>query len=65
MINNCIVRPAVFKFKSEYELVQGSSPISDETIVPVVDSIPMIKHYKWSITRDLSLSSAANNSKTI
>ena len=43
MINNCIVRPTVLKFKSEYELVHGSSPISDATIVPVTDSIAIIK----------------------
>ena len=42
MINNCIVRPTVLKFKSEYELVHGSSPIYDATIISVSDSIIML-----------------------
>jgi light-regulated signal transduction histidine kinase (bacteriophytochrome) len=32
-INNIIGHPIVLKFKSEYELVKGVSPVSDPTIV--------------------------------
>ena len=33
LINNCIVRPKVLKFKSEYELIHGTNPITDATVI--------------------------------
>jgi hypothetical protein len=33
LINNCITIPTVLKFKSEYEMVKGSSPVTDPTVV--------------------------------
>ena len=32
-VNNCIGRPTILKFKSEYELIHGISPIQDPNIV--------------------------------
>ena len=36
-VSNCITKPIVLKFKSEYELVHGASPVSDATIIPCSD----------------------------
>lgn len=33
LVNTCISRPTVLKFKSEYEQVNGVSPIVDPTVV--------------------------------
>jgi hypothetical protein len=32
-VANCIVKPKMLKFKSEYELVHGTSPIQDPNII--------------------------------
>lgn len=52
-VNNCITKPTILKFKSEYEMVNGASPISDATIIACHDSQTMMaafdndlaKHY--------------------
>ena len=52
-VNNCITKPTILKFKSEYEMVNGASPISDATIITCHDSEKMMaafdndlaKHY--------------------
>lgn len=31
-LNSCINRPTILRFKSEYEMVKGSSPIADPTL---------------------------------
>lgn len=36
-VHNCIASPKVLKFKSEYEMVHGSSPIVDPVIIPAKD----------------------------
>lgn len=41
-INNCIVPPSVLKFKSEYELLNGVSPVSEPKIVPCHDRNQLI-----------------------
>jgi hypothetical protein len=38
LVNNCIARPTVLKFKSEYEMVKGVSPVTDAAIVQVLDA---------------------------
>jgi hypothetical protein len=38
LINNCICTPTVLKFKSEYEMVHGTSPITDPSVVPCIDT---------------------------
>ena len=38
LINNCICTPTVLKFKSEYEMVHGTSPVTDPSIVPCIDT---------------------------
>ena len=52
-VNNCITKPTILKFKSEYEMVNGASPVSDATIIACHDSQTMMaafdndlgKHY--------------------
>ena len=54
MINNCICTPTVLKFKSEYEMVHGTSPVTDPSIVPCMDTpgyetailVDLDKHYE-------------------
>ena len=41
-VNNCITKPTILKFKSEYEMVNGASPISDATILACHDSETMM-----------------------
>ena len=42
LVNNCIAKPTVLKFKSEYEMVKGVSPVTDATIIPVQDDAGML-----------------------
>jgi hypothetical protein len=37
LVNNCITSATSLKFKSEYELVHGTSPVTDPTIIPCSD----------------------------
>ena len=41
-MNNCIAKPTVLKFKSEYEMVKGVSPVTDATIILVQDDAGML-----------------------
>ena len=50
LLTNCVARLTVLKFKSEFELVYGSSSIADATIVPVADTALMLT----ALERDLS-----------
>ena len=36
-VNNCIDKPTVLKFKSEYELIHGVSPVADPTVIACAD----------------------------
>ena len=51
LLTNCVARPTVLKFKSEYELVHGSSPIADATIVPVADTASMLTALEVDLCR--------------
>ena len=42
LVNNCIAKPTVLKFKSKYEMVKGVSPVTDATIIPVQDDAGML-----------------------
>ena len=54
LVNYCICQPTVLKFKSEYELVNGTSPVADPAIVLSSDAdslygalvIDIDKHYE-------------------
>jgi hypothetical protein len=37
LVNNCVAKPTVLKFKSEYELIHGVSPVADPTILACTD----------------------------
>ena len=37
LLNNCIGAPKVLKFKSEYEMVHGTSPVQEAIIRPCTD----------------------------
>ena len=51
LLSNCVARLTVLKFKSEYELVHGSSPIADATIVPVADTASMLTALEVDLCR--------------
>ena len=50
LINNCICNPTVLKFKSEYEMVHGTSPITDPSVVICADT----PGYEIAVLADLN-----------
>lgn len=51
LVNNCITKPTVLKFKSEFEMVKGVSPVTDALIVQVPDTIGMLTTLEIDISR--------------
>jgi hypothetical protein len=50
-VTNTIVRPKVLKFKSEYELVKGTSPIQDPNIVVCKDKRERVQMAMHDVTK--------------
>ena len=49
LINNCICTPTILKFKSEYEMVHGTSPVTDPSVVICADT----PGYETAVLADL------------
>jgi hypothetical protein len=50
-INNCISRPTLLKFKSEYEQVHGTSPIVDAKVVTAADEDQLLSLVEEDIVK--------------
>lgn len=51
LINNCICKPRILKFVSEYELIHGSSPIQEGNIVACGSKDAIFKTAKADIEK--------------
>ena len=52
LLNNCIGAPKVLKFKSEYEMVHGTSPVQEAIIRPVADMAAVLTLVEEDITKN-------------
>ena len=50
LINNCICRPSVLRFKSEYELVHNISPVSDPSVMTFANRMML----EQAVTADIN-----------
>jgi hypothetical protein len=51
LLNDCISEPKIMKFKNEYEMVRGTSPIVDPTIHSCKDESDLIKVFEEELIK--------------
>ena len=51
LVNNCIVKPKVLKFKSEFELANGSNPITEAAAVQCETKDALLSQLKLDIEK--------------
>ena len=51
LLNSCINEPHVLRFKSEYEMVKGASPVVDPTIQQCSDSKSLMQAFEQTISK--------------
>ena len=51
LVNNCIVKPKVLKFKSEFELANGSNPITEAAVVQCETQDALLSQLKLDIEK--------------
>lgn len=51
IVHNCIEKPCVLNFKSEYEITNGVTPIQEPTLINCKDILDMEKQIELSIEK--------------
>lgn len=51
LVSNCIERPVTLKFKSEYKLVHGASPVTDPAVIQCEDTSKLLIHVSGDLIK--------------